>query len=150
MAHLPTPNSTSAPPRVAGHQIRIHIIFYLFLILLGDRAGQPALDARAPCTSLCAPYVIESNTVVAYFGALAGVECGHDHGPVAHDEFFLANVDLFIFEYMNELEAVAAKLPNINVHQGIGELLRNQPQVSIVNAQASPARAGVSSSSRPT
>lgn len=59
----------------------------------------------------------------------------------AHDEFFLAHVDLNIFEHMDELQAVAAKLPNVNVHQGIGELLRNQPQVSIVKLSGI-ARAG--------
>lgn len=59
----------------------------------------------------------------------------------AHDEFFLAHVDLNIFEHMNELQTVAAKFPNVNVHQGIGELLRHQPQVSIVKLSGI-ARAG--------
>ncbi|WP_405162104.1 enoyl-CoA hydratase/isomerase family protein [Nocardia sp. NBC_01499] len=59
----------------------------------------------------------------------------------ANDEFFLAHVDMHIFEHMDQLQEVAAKFPDVNVHQGIGELLRHQPQVSIVKL-AGLARAG--------
>ncbi|GAB3262337.1 enoyl-CoA hydratase/isomerase family protein [Kineosporia babensis] len=59
----------------------------------------------------------------------------------AHEEFFLAHVDMGIFDSMGELQDVATKYPNVNVHQGIGELLRKQPQVSIVKL-AGIARAG--------
>lgn len=59
----------------------------------------------------------------------------------AHDEFFLAHVDFGIFDSYPELQAVAKDYPHVNVHQGIGELLRSQPQVTIVKL-AGIARAG--------
>ncbi|MFB8277956.1 enoyl-CoA hydratase/isomerase family protein [Nocardia colli] len=59
----------------------------------------------------------------------------------ADEEFFLAHVDMHIFEHMDELRDVAAKFPDVNVHQGIGELLRHQSQVTIVKL-AGLARAG--------
>ncbi|GLY16810.1 enoyl-CoA hydratase/isomerase family protein [Kineosporia rhizophila] len=59
----------------------------------------------------------------------------------SHEEFFLAHVDMGIFEHLKELEPVAARFPQVNVHQGIGELLRTQPQVSIVKLSGI-ARAG--------
>ncbi|MBT0770113.1 enoyl-CoA hydratase/isomerase family protein [Kineosporia sp. J2-2] len=59
----------------------------------------------------------------------------------SHDEFFLAHVDFGIFESYPALEAVKKDYPHVNVHQGIGELLRSQPQVTIVKL-AGIARAG--------
>ena len=59
----------------------------------------------------------------------------------AHPEFFLAHVDFGIFESYPALEAVKKDFPHVNVHQGIGELLRSQPQISIVKL-AGIARAG--------
>lgn len=51
--------------------------------------------------------MIELSTVVAYVGALAAWSTV---------TIMLANVDLFVFEQVKELDAVAAKLPNIDVH----------------------------------
>jgi enoyl-CoA hydratase/carnithine racemase len=59
----------------------------------------------------------------------------------AHKEFFLAHVDFGIFESYPDLEAVRKDYPHVNVHQGIGDLLRSQPQVTIVKL-AGIARAG--------
>lgn len=59
----------------------------------------------------------------------------------AHDEFFLAHVDFGIFDSYPALEAVRKDYPHVNVHQGIGELLRAQPQITIVKL-AGIARAG--------
>jgi len=59
----------------------------------------------------------------------------------SHDEFFLAHVDFGIFDSYPALEAVKKDYPHVNVHQGIGELLRGQPQVTIVKL-AGIARAG--------
>ncbi|MEV5821675.1 MULTISPECIES: enoyl-CoA hydratase/isomerase family protein [Micromonospora] len=59
----------------------------------------------------------------------------------AHDEFFLAHVDFGIFDSYPALEAVKKDYPHVNVHQGIGELLRSQPQITIVKL-AGIARAG--------
>ena len=59
----------------------------------------------------------------------------------AHEEFFLAHVDFGIFDSYPDLQAVAKDYPHVNVHQGIGELLRSQPQVTIVKL-AGIARAG--------
>lgn len=59
----------------------------------------------------------------------------------AHEEFFLAHVDFGIFDSYPELEGVAKDYPHVNVHQGITQLLRSQPQVTIVQL-AGIARAG--------
>ncbi|WFE24480.1 enoyl-CoA hydratase/isomerase family protein [Solwaraspora sp. WMMD937] len=59
----------------------------------------------------------------------------------SHDEFFLAHVDFGIFDSYPALEAVKKDYPHVNVHQGIGELLRSQPQITIVKL-AGIARAG--------
>lgn len=59
----------------------------------------------------------------------------------AHDEFFLAHVDFGIFDSYPDLQAVAKDYPHVNVHQGIGVLLRSLPQVTIVKL-AGVARAG--------
>ncbi|PRY19628.1 enoyl-CoA hydratase/isomerase family protein [Pseudosporangium ferrugineum] len=59
----------------------------------------------------------------------------------AHEEFFLAHVDFGIFDSYPALEAVRKDYPHVNVHQGIGALLRGQPQVTIVKL-AGIARAG--------
>ncbi|MEV6126437.1 enoyl-CoA hydratase/isomerase family protein [Streptomyces violaceusniger] len=51
----------------------------------------------------------------------------------ADPEFFLAHVDMRIGERMDVLEQLAASAPaDVNVFQAIGELLRHQPQVTIV------------------
>lgn len=50
----------------------------------------------------------------------------------ANEDFFLAHVDLHIFEEMDQLRAVAASNPEVNVFQATGELLRHQPQITIV------------------
>lgn len=59
----------------------------------------------------------------------------------AHEEFFLAHVDFGIFDSYPDLERVQKDYPHVNVHQGIGELLRSQPQITIVKL-AGIARAG--------
>jgi enoyl-CoA hydratase/carnithine racemase len=60
----------------------------------------------------------------------------------ANPEFFLAHVDMHIVEQMDVLEELAATAPEgVNVFQAVGELLRHQPQVSIVKL-AGKARGG--------
>ncbi|MGV2984561.1 enoyl-CoA hydratase/isomerase family protein [Microbacterium sp. AGC85] len=51
----------------------------------------------------------------------------------ADPEYFIAHVDMNLAEQMDALGALAAQAPEgINVFQAVGELLRNQPQVTIV------------------
>ncbi|GLY05431.1 MULTISPECIES: enoyl-CoA hydratase/isomerase family protein [Actinoplanes] len=51
----------------------------------------------------------------------------------ADPEFFIAHVDMGIAEQMDDLRALAASAPaGANVFQAVGELLRHQPQVTIV------------------
>ncbi|MFI6929768.1 enoyl-CoA hydratase/isomerase family protein [Streptomyces sp. NPDC050287] len=51
----------------------------------------------------------------------------------ADPEFFLAHVDMRIGEKMDALEELAASAPaDVNVFQSLGELIRHQPQVTIV------------------
>jgi enoyl-CoA hydratase/carnithine racemase len=50
----------------------------------------------------------------------------------ADEEFFSAHVDMNIFEEMDQLQAVMDENPHVNVFQSVGELLRHQPQVTIV------------------
>ncbi|MEU9151925.1 enoyl-CoA hydratase/isomerase family protein [Streptomyces sp. NPDC048417] len=60
----------------------------------------------------------------------------------ADPEFFLAHVDMRIGERMDVLEQLAASAPaDVNVFQAVGELLRHQPQVTIVKL-AGKARGG--------
>ncbi|CAM5603598.1 Enoyl-CoA hydratase/isomerase family protein OS=Streptomyces tendae OX=1932 GN=GUR47_24425 PE=4 SV=1 [Streptomyces tendae] len=60
----------------------------------------------------------------------------------ADPEFFLAHVDMGIAEDMDVLEELAASAPpGVNVFQALGELLRHQPQVTIVKL-AGKARGG--------
>lgn len=60
----------------------------------------------------------------------------------ANPEFFIAHVDMTIGEHMAELQVLAASAPeNVNVFQALGELLRHQPQVTIVKL-AGKARGG--------
>ncbi|MFI1754257.1 enoyl-CoA hydratase/isomerase family protein [Streptomyces sp. NPDC020571] len=60
----------------------------------------------------------------------------------ADPEFFLAHVDMRIAEHMDVLEELAASAPpDVNVFQALGELLRRQPQVTIVKL-AGKARGG--------
>ncbi|GAA0962188.1 enoyl-CoA hydratase/isomerase family protein [Streptomyces rhizosphaericus] len=59
----------------------------------------------------------------------------------ANPEFFVAHVDIHILEEMDELQEIADRNPNTNLFQGVGELLRHQPQVTIVKL-AGKARAG--------
>jgi enoyl-CoA hydratase/carnithine racemase len=59
----------------------------------------------------------------------------------ANPEFFLAHVDIHILDEMEELKEIADRDPHLNLFQGVGELLRHQPQVSIVEL-AGTARAG--------
>ncbi len=60
----------------------------------------------------------------------------------ADPEFFLAHVDMRIGENMEALQELAAEAPaDINVFQAVGELLRHQPQVTIVEL-AGKARGG--------
>jgi enoyl-CoA hydratase/carnithine racemase len=60
----------------------------------------------------------------------------------ANPEFFLAHVDLLLADRMDILQELAAVAPDgVNVFQAVGELLRNQPQVSIVKL-AGKARGG--------
>ncbi|WP_431874750.1 enoyl-CoA hydratase/isomerase family protein [Amycolatopsis sacchari] len=60
----------------------------------------------------------------------------------ANPEFFLAHVDMNILDQRDVLEELAAAAPEgVNVFQAVGELLRHQPQVSIVKL-AGKARGG--------
>ncbi|MEE4583980.1 MULTISPECIES: enoyl-CoA hydratase/isomerase family protein [Streptomyces violaceusniger group] len=59
----------------------------------------------------------------------------------ANPEFFIAHVDIHILDEMGELQEIADRNPNANLFQGVGELLRHQPQVTIVKL-AGKARAG--------
>ncbi|MEU1048391.1 enoyl-CoA hydratase/isomerase family protein [Streptomyces sp. NPDC005897] len=60
----------------------------------------------------------------------------------ADPEFFLAHVDMRVAEDMDVLEELAASAPpGVNVFQALGELLRRQPQVTIVKL-AGKARGG--------
>jgi len=59
----------------------------------------------------------------------------------ADPEFFIAHVDIHILDEMDELQAIADRDPDANLFQGVGELLRHQPQVTIVKL-AGTARAG--------
>ncbi|MGW7688622.1 enoyl-CoA hydratase/isomerase family protein [Streptomyces asiaticus] len=59
----------------------------------------------------------------------------------ANPEFFIAHVDIHILDEMDELQEIADLSPNANLFQGVGELLRHQPQVTIVKL-AGKARAG--------
>ncbi|MFE0363528.1 enoyl-CoA hydratase/isomerase family protein [Streptomyces griseoaurantiacus] len=59
----------------------------------------------------------------------------------ANPEFFLAHVDIHILDEMEELREIADRDPHLNLFQGVGELLRHQPQVSIIEL-AGTARAG--------
>ncbi|WP_328936381.1 enoyl-CoA hydratase/isomerase family protein [Streptomyces tauricus] len=59
----------------------------------------------------------------------------------ANPELFIAHVDIHILNEMDELQAIADRNPDANLFQGVGELLRHQPQVTIVKL-AGKARAG--------
>lgn len=59
----------------------------------------------------------------------------------ANPEFFIAHVDIHILEQMDELQEIIERNPSVNLFQGVGELLRHQPQVTIVKL-AGKARAG--------
>jgi len=59
----------------------------------------------------------------------------------ADPEFFLAHVDIRIAGELEELEETARRNPDANLFQGVGELLRHQPQVTVVKL-AGKARAG--------
>ena len=60
----------------------------------------------------------------------------------ANPEFFIAHVDMNVVEQMEELQAMAAQAPaGANVFQAVGELVRHQPQVTIVKL-AGKARGG--------
>ncbi|WP_439383970.1 enoyl-CoA hydratase/isomerase family protein [Amycolatopsis lexingtonensis] len=59
----------------------------------------------------------------------------------ANPEFFLAHVDIHILDELEQLREIADRNPDANLFQGVGELLRHQPQVTIVKL-AGKARAG--------
>lgn len=60
----------------------------------------------------------------------------------ANSDFFLAHVDITITDHMDVLQELAASAPpGVNVFQMIGELLRRQPQVTVVKL-AGKARGG--------
>ena len=59
----------------------------------------------------------------------------------ANPGFFIAHVDIHILDEMDQLQEIAARNPTANLFQGVGELLRHQPQVTIVKL-AGRARAG--------
>lgn len=60
----------------------------------------------------------------------------------ADPEFFIAHVDMHIGEEMDTLQELAAGAPaDVNVFQAIGELIRHQPQVTVVKL-AGKARGG--------
>ncbi|NJQ02540.1 enoyl-CoA hydratase/isomerase family protein [Streptomyces zingiberis] len=59
----------------------------------------------------------------------------------ADPEFFIAHVDIHILEEMDGLREIADRNPDANLFQGVGELLRHQPQVTVVKL-AGKARAG--------
>jgi enoyl-CoA hydratase/carnithine racemase len=52
----------------------------------------------------------------------------------ADPEFFIAHVDMSLVETPDAFDELAADVPDgVNVFQALGEMLRHQPQVSIVN-----------------
>ncbi|OIJ95373.1 enoyl-CoA hydratase [Streptomyces monashensis] len=59
----------------------------------------------------------------------------------ANPELFIAHVDIHILNEMDELQGIADRNPDANLFQGVGELLRHQPQVTIIKL-AGKARAG--------
>ncbi|MBE1500520.1 enoyl-CoA hydratase/carnithine racemase [Amycolatopsis lexingtonensis] len=59
----------------------------------------------------------------------------------ANPEFFLAHVDIHILDELEQLREIADRNPDANLFQGVGELLRHQPQVTIVKLDGK-ARAG--------
>jgi enoyl-CoA hydratase/carnithine racemase len=59
----------------------------------------------------------------------------------ANPELFIAHVDIHVLDEMGELQEIADRNPDTNLFQGVGELLRHQPQVTIVKL-AGKARAG--------
>ncbi|WP_267717296.1 enoyl-CoA hydratase/isomerase family protein [Streptomyces sp. CoH17] len=59
----------------------------------------------------------------------------------ANPELFIAHVDIRILDEMAELQGIADRNPDVNLFQGVGELLRHQPQVTIVKLEGK-ARAG--------
>ncbi|WP_428933687.1 enoyl-CoA hydratase/isomerase family protein [Streptomyces sp. ACT015] len=59
----------------------------------------------------------------------------------ADPEFFVAHVDIHILDELAGLQEIADRNPDANLFQGVGELLRHQPQVTIVEL-AGKARAG--------
>lgn len=59
----------------------------------------------------------------------------------ANPEYFIAHVDIHILDEMDDLREIIERNPDVNLFQGVGELLRHQPQVTIVKL-AGKARAG--------
>ncbi|WP_078901679.1 enoyl-CoA hydratase/isomerase family protein [Actinacidiphila yeochonensis] len=59
----------------------------------------------------------------------------------ANPELFIAHVDIHILDELDGLREIADRNPDANLFQGVGELLRHQPQVTIVKL-AGTARAG--------
>ncbi len=65
----------------------------------------------------------------------------------ADPEFFIAHVDMSLGDTPDAVEKPPADLPaGVNVFQALGELLRHQPQVTIVKLAGMGAVAGRSSS----
>ncbi|MET7320344.1 enoyl-CoA hydratase/isomerase family protein [Streptomyces sp. NPDC005549] len=93
-----------------------------------------------PVNVLDATMMRELRTVLDDFGDDASIRVVVFSS--ADPEFFLAHVDMRVAEDMDVLEELAASAPpDVNVFQALGELLRRQPQVTIVKL-AGKARGG--------
>ncbi len=57
----------------------------------------------------------------------------------SHEEFFLAHVDMGIFEHLKELEPVAARFPQVNVHQASASSCAPSRRSASSSCRASPA-----------
>ncbi|MFD7389210.1 enoyl-CoA hydratase/isomerase family protein [Streptomyces sp. NPDC059852] len=106
-----------------------------------------AVDAGVARITLDNPPVnVLSGTMIRELHDVLGALEGDDSVRVivfssADPEFFLAHVDIHILDEMDDLQAIADRNPDANLFQGVGELLRHQPQVTIVKL-AGTARAG--------
>lgn len=92
------------------------------------------------------PVNVLSGTLIRELHEALGALRGDDSVRVivfssANPEFFLAHVDIHILDELDRLREIADRNPDANLFQGVGELLRHQPQVTIVKL-AGKARAG--------
>ncbi|MDI9835093.1 enoyl-CoA hydratase/isomerase family protein [Streptomyces sp. KAU_LT] len=111
------------------------------------RTLRVAVDAGVARITLDNPPVnVLSGTMIRELHDVLGMLRNDDSVRVvvfssADPEFFLAHVDIHILDEMDGLQAIADRNPDANLFQGVGEMLRHQPQVTIVKL-AGTARAG--------